>query len=65
MAEVKLTDGGRPTHTGGTPEQTGARTGAHVVSKQVDVVLATNSLDGTYEDAAESIAQWIGNFQRA
>ena len=52
MAEVNCRDGGRPPHTRGTPEQTEAKAGAHVVSKQVLDALATNSLNGTYEDAS-------------
>ena len=44
MLEVICRDGGRPTHTRSTPEQTGARARAHVVSKQVLIVLATNFL---------------------
>ena len=50
MAEGIRRDGGRPTHTRGTPEQTGARSGAHMFSKQV--VLATNDLDVTCKDAS-------------
>ena len=32
MVEVNCRDGGRPTHTRGTPEQTGARARAHMVN---------------------------------
>ena len=52
MAEVNRGDGGRPTHTRGAPEQTGARAGAHIVSKQVFIILATNDLDATCKDAS-------------
>ena len=45
-------DGGRPAHTRGTPEQTRARARAHVVSKQVLIVLATNFLNVTCQDAS-------------
>ena len=50
MVEVDCRDGGRPTHVSGAPEQTGARAGAHVVSKQVLTVLATNFLNVTRQD---------------
>ena len=50
MVEVNCRDGGRPTHTRGTPKQTEARARAHVVSKQVFIVLATNFLNGTCQD---------------
>ena len=39
MVEVSYRDGGRPAHARSTPEQTGARARAHVVSKQVLNVL--------------------------
>ena len=52
MVEVNCRDGGRPTHTRSTPEQTGARARSHVVSKQVLIVLATNLLNGTCQDAS-------------
>ena len=42
VVEVNCRHGGRPTHTRSTLEQTGARAGAHVVSKEVLIVLATN-----------------------
>ena len=47
MVEVNCRDGGRPTYTRSTPEQTGARARAHVVSKQVLIVLATHVLNVT------------------
>ena len=52
MADVNRRDGGRPTRTRSTPEQTGARAGAFAVRKQIFIVLATNSLDGTCEDVS-------------
>ena len=54
MMEVNCTDGGRQTHTRGTPEQTGARARAHAVSKQVFTVLATNLLNVTCQDAIKT-----------
>ena len=51
MVNVKCTGGGRPTHTRGTPKQTGARVRAHVVSKQVLIVPATNFLNVTCQDS--------------
>ena len=39
MVEVVCRDGGRLTHIRGTPEQTGAPARAHMVSKQVLIVL--------------------------
>ena len=50
MVQVNCRDGGR--HTRGTPEQTGARATTHVVGKQVLIVLATNCVNGTYQDAS-------------
>ena len=52
MVEVNCRDGGRPAHTRSTPEQTGARARAHVVSKQVLIVLATNFFIVTRQDAS-------------
>ena len=52
MVEVNCRGGGRPTHTRGTPEQTGARARAHVVSKQALIVLATNFLNVTCQDTS-------------
>ena len=52
MVVVNSRDGGRLMHTRGTPEQTGARARAHVVSKQVLIVLATDFLNGTCKDAS-------------
>ena len=52
MVEVNCRDGGRPTHTRSTPEQTGARARAHVVSKQALIVLATNVFNVTCQDAS-------------
>ena len=49
--EVDCRNAGRPTHTRGTPEQMGARARAKNVSKQVLVVLATNFLNATHQDA--------------
>ena len=48
--EVNCRDGGRPAHTGSTPEQTGARARAHMVSKQV--FMATNVFNATSQDAS-------------
>ena len=59
MVEVSCRDGGRPTHTSGTPEQTGAWARAHVVSKQVFIVLATNDL--TFQDASRIHSSVDGN----
>ena len=50
--EVNRRDGRRPTHTRGTPEQSGARAGVHVVYKQIPIALACNLLDGTCQDAS-------------
>ena len=52
MVEVNCRDGGRPAHTRYTPEQTGTRARAHVVSKQVLIVLATNLFNATCQDAS-------------
>ena len=52
MLEVGCRDGGRPVHTRSTPEHTGARARAHVVSKQVLIILATNFLNVTCQDAS-------------
>ena len=52
MVEANCRDGGRPSHTRGTLEQTGARARAHVVSKQVLIVLATNFLKGTCQNTS-------------
>ena len=52
MVEVNCGDGGRPTHTRIIPEQTGARARAHVVSKQVLIVLAPNFRNVTCQDAS-------------
>ena len=52
MVEVNCRDGGRPTHTRNAPEQTGARARAHVVSKQVLILLGTNFHNGTCQDAS-------------
>ena len=43
MVEVNRRHEGRPTDTRITPEQTKTREGAHIASKQVIIVLATNS----------------------
>ena len=66
MVEDNCRDGGRPTHIRGTPEQTGARARAHVVSKQILIVLATNKFSMAHARMqAESIAQCIGTRQMA
>ena len=39
------------THTRGTPQQTGARARTHMVSKTLLIVLATNFLNVTCQDA--------------
>ena len=52
MVEANCRDGGRPTHTRGTLEQTGARARAHVVIKQFLIVLATNFLNITSQDVS-------------
>ena len=52
MVEVKCRDGCISKHTRGTPKQMGSRAGAHVVSKQVLIILATNSLNVTCQDAS-------------
>ena len=52
MVEVNCRDGGRPTHNKGALEQTGAWARGHVESKQVLIVLATNFLNGTCQDAS-------------
>ena len=52
MVEVDCRDGGRATHTRSTPERTGARTTAHVVSKQLLIVLAKHFLNVTCQDAS-------------
>ena len=54
MVEVNCRDGGRPTHTRGTPEQTGASARAHVVSKQLLIVLATKFLNVTCQGASRT-----------
>ena len=41
-----------PAHTRSTPQQTRARARAHVVSKQVLIVLATNVFNVTCQDAS-------------
>ena len=52
VVDVNCRDGGRPAHTRSTPEQSGARARAHVVSKQVLIVLATNVFNVTCQDAS-------------
>ena len=52
MVKVNCRDGGRPTHARGTPEQTGARARAQVVSKQVLILLATKNFNVTRQDAS-------------
>ena len=52
MVEVTRGDGGGPTHTRVTPEQTRARAGAHMVSKHVFIILATNDLNVKRKDAS-------------
>ena len=52
MVEVSCRDGGGLTHTRSTPEQMGARARAHVVSKQVLIVLATTKFNVTRQDAS-------------
>ena len=52
MVGVTCRDGGRSTHTRSTPEQTGARARAHVVNKQVLIVLATNFVNVTCQDSS-------------
>ena len=43
-------------HTRSTLEQTGATARAHVVSKQVPIVLATNFLNDTCQDASRILS---------
>ena len=52
VVEVNCRDGGRLTYTRSTPEQTGARAIAHVVSKQVLIVLVRNVFNVTCQDAS-------------
>ena len=52
MVKVNCRDGGRPTHTRSTPKQMGVRARAHVVSKQVLIVLATTFLNVICQDAS-------------
>ena len=54
IVEVDCRHGGRPTHTRSTPVQTGARARAHVVSKPVPIVLATNVFNVTCNDASRT-----------
>ena len=51
MAEANGRDGSGLPHNKGNLEQTGGRAGAHVVSKQFSIVLATNFLNVTCQDA--------------
>ena len=52
MVEDNCRDGGRPTHARGTPEQTGVRARAHMVNKQLLIVLATEFLNVVRWDAS-------------
>ena len=52
-------------HTRGIPKQTGAKARAHVVSKQVLIVLANLFSMSRARMEAKSIAQWTGTCQKA
>ena len=52
MVQVDCRDGDRPTHARGTPEQTGARARAYMVSEQVFSMLGADCLNGTCQDAS-------------
>ena len=65
IVKVNCRDRSRPTHTRGTPKQTRARARAQVVSKQVLIVLATNFLNLTCQDASRIHTSVNRIFQKA